>query len=236
MPKATGREFQFTIFNKRKFQREFPTWLKIDLVDVCIAFLEKVHQLHSMNVILGDINPKNLMIDDKKNVTIIDADSWQIEGYPCPVGTPMFTSPRMLGATYAHELRTMQDELFAVATMLFMIIMTGQFPYIRTGTDGDMVQLIKEGYFAFQYENRNNKDQPNGDWKFMWSHIHKPVKDLFWHTFHKDGTRYHDRPTASEWLHAFEGYREYLSNRRLNFDPMSNDVYRLIAIEGVGGV
>ncbi|WP_448389716.1 protein kinase domain-containing protein [Microbacterium aurum] len=225
MPMASGREFQRTIFNKRKFEREFPNWKKTDLVDICISFLEKVQYLHSMNVILGDINPKNLMVDEKKNVFIIDADSWQLEGYPCPVGTPMFTSPAMLGKTYSDDLRTMEDELFAVATMLFMIVMTGQFPYIRTGTDGDMVQLIKEGNFAFQYENRNNKDQPDGDWKYMWSHIHKPVKDLFWHTFHREGKRYKKRPTSTEWLEAFKAYKSYLGNKRMSFDPMSNDVY-----------
>ena len=225
MPKASGREFQRTIFNKRKFEKEFPNWRKSDLVDICISFLEKVEYLHSLNIILGDINPKNLMIDEQKNVFIIDADSWQVEGYPCPVGTPMFTSPAMLGKTYAEDLRTMEDELFAVATMLFMIVMTGQFPYIRTGTDGDMVRLIKEGNFAFQYENRNNKDQPEGDWKYMWSHIHKPIKDLFWHTFHREGKRYHKRPTATEWLEAFMAYKAYLGNPRMNFDPMSNDVY-----------
>ena len=225
MPRASGREFQRTIFNKRKFENEYPHWKKADLVEVCVAFLEKVKYLHSMNIILGDINPKNLMVDDKKNVFIIDADSWQLEGYPCPVGTPMFTSPAMLGKTYADDLRTTDDELFSVATMLFMIVMTGQFPYIRTGTDGDMVQLIREGNFAFQYENRNNKDQPGGDWKYMWSHIHKPVKDLFWHTFHREGKRYSNRPEVAEWLTAFTAYKEYLGNTRTNFDPMSNDVY-----------
>lgn len=225
MPEASGREFQRTIFNRRKFEKEFPNWMKTDLVDICISFVEKVEYLHSMNIILGDINPKNLMIDDKKNVFIIDADSWQVEGYPCPVGTPMFTAPRMLGKTYSDDLRTVEDELFAVATMLFMIVMTGQFPYIRTGTDGDMVELIKEGNFAFQYGNRNNKDQPDGDWKYMWSHIHKPVKDLFWHTFHKEGKRYKSRPTATEWLEAFKAYKAYLNSRHLSFDPMSNHVY-----------
>lgn len=223
MPRASGREAR-TIFNIRKLEKDFPTWRKSDLVDICISFLKQVEYLHSMNVILGDINPKNLMIDDRKNVFIIDADSWQLEGYPCPVGTPMYTSPAMLGKTYADDLRTMEDELFAVATMLFQIVMTGQFPYMRTGTDGDMVQLIREGNFAFQYENRNNKDQPDGDWRFIWSHIHKPVKDLFWHTFHKEGRYYKKRPTATEWLKAFKGYKAYLADKRSNFDPMSNDV------------
>ena len=59
----------------------------------------------------------------------------------------------------------------------------------------------------------------------MWSHIHKPVKDLFWHTFHKEGRRYKRRPTATEWLEAFKAYKAYLGKAGMNFDPMSNDVY-----------
>ena len=218
MPKASGREAR-TIFNIRKLEKDFPTWKKSDLVDICISFLEQVEYLHSMNIILGDINPKNLMIDDRKNVFIIDADSWQLEGYPCPVGTPMYTSPAMLGKTYADDLRTMEDELFAVATMLFQIVMTGQFPYMRTGTDGDMVQLIREGNFAFQYENRNNKDQPDGDWKYIWSHIHKPVKDLFWHTFHKEGKRYKKRPTASRMARSVQGIQGLLGEQAAQLRP-----------------
>ncbi|MGI0522168.1 protein kinase [Microbacterium maritypicum] len=225
MQKAAGKELQRTLFNRRKFTRDYPHWTKQDLVEICISFLQKVQYLHSKNILIGDINPKNIMVDENKHVSLIDADSWQLNGYPCPVGTPMFTSPRMLGKTYSDELRTLPDELYAVATMLFMIVMTGQFPYIRTGTEGDIVQLIEEGNFAFQYKDRNNKDQPNGDWKYMWSHLHKPVKDLFWHTFHKDGTRYARRPSVEEWLQAFADYASYLADTRQNYDPMSNELY-----------
>lgn len=224
MPRAGGKEFQRTLFNPRRFKEEFPHWTKADLVDVCIAFLEKVIYLHSLNIVLGDINPKNLMVDDKKNVSIIDADSWQLEGYPCPVGHPMFTAPALQDVSYAVRLRTMDDENFATATMLFMILITGQFPYMRKDTDGDMVKLIQEGIFAFQYENRNDRNQPDGDWKYMWSHVHKPVKDMFWHTFHKEGRRYARRPSASEWLTLFKGYRTYLAGNT-SFDPMSNEVF-----------
>ncbi len=177
-----------------------------------------------MNIILGDINPKNLMIDDRKSVFIIDADSWQLEGYPCPVGTPMYTSPTMLGedllgrsAEYGGRAVCSRDD--AVPDRH-----DGTIPLHAHRHDGDMVQLIKEGNFAFQYENRNNKDQPDGDWKFIWSHIHKPVKDLFWHTFHRRASATSSVRRAAEWLEAFKAYKAYLGNKRLNFDPMSNDV------------
>ena len=224
MPKAKGKEFSKAIFSPRRFRKEFPNWTKIDLVDVAISFLEKVAYLHSLNIVLGDINPKNLLVDKDKNVWIIDADSWQLDGYPCPVGTEMFGAPSVIGRRYPEFLRSMEDERFAVATMLFMVLITGQFPYARSGSDGDIVRLIMEGNFAFQYEANSNQDQPAGNWKFMWSHVQKPLKGLFWNTFHCRGDRYSNRPTDEEWLDAFRAYRWYLSSDA-NYDPMSNDVY-----------
>jgi hypothetical protein len=224
MPRAKGREFSKALFNPRRFRKEFPNWTKTDLVDVAISFLEKVSYLHSLNIILGDINPKNLQVDTNKEVWIIDADSWQVEGYPCPVGMDMFTAPAMIGKHYPEILRTIEDERFAVATMLFMILITGTFPYARSGSDGDIVHLIQEGRFAFQYKENSNQDQPKGNWKFMWSHLQAGLKGLFWNTFHHEGDRYNNRPTDEEWLQAFRDYRRYLTSSD-NFDPMSNDVY-----------
>nr|WP_157001168.1 translation initiation factor IF-2 N-terminal domain-containing protein [Agromyces laixinhei] len=224
MPRASGKELQATIMRPARFKRVYPNWTKADLVDVCVSFLEKVAYLHSLNILLGDINPKNVMVDEHKNVWIIDADSWQIEGYPCPVGTAMFTASTITGE-YAYALRTVEEERFAVATMLFMILITGQFPYARAGADGsDFAALIAEGKFAFQFQGPSERDQPEGNWKFMWSHLPFKVKRLFWNTFHRNGTRYTRRPTANEWLDAFREYRAVFGSAD-DFDPMSNDVY-----------
>lgn len=223
MPRARGNEFR-VIMNPRRFLKAFPGWTKADLVDVCISFLEKVAYLHSLNVIVGDINPKNVMVDVNKSVWIIDADSWQVEGYPCPVGMPMFTAASALGRPYSEALRTAEEELFAVATMLFMVLITGQFPYARAGSDGDITRLIRDGNFAFQVGERSNRDQPEGNWKYMWSHMPRDLKEMFWHTFHRDGDCYASPPTANEWLRAFRQYRWWLGSDK-NFDPMSNDVY-----------
>lgn len=224
MPKAKGMELSRTIFRPKRFVQVYPDWKKADLVDVCISFLEKVAYLHGLNIILGDINPKNLLVDANKEVWIIDADSWQLEGYPCPVGTAMFTAPALAGKRYPEFLRTMEDERFAVATILFMILITGQFPYARAGSDGDIVRLIRDGNFAFQYKENSNKDQPEGNWKYMWSHLPPRLKEMFWNTFHRSGSRYRKRPSAQDWLQAFRDYRTYLGSSE-SFDPMSNDVY-----------
>ncbi|MCC2314079.1 protein kinase domain-containing protein [Cellulomonas xiejunii] len=224
MPRAAGKELQATVMRPGRFLREHPSWTREDLVDVCISFLEKVSFLHSRNILLGDINPKNVMLDASKDVWIIDADSWQLEGYPCPVGTPMFTAPSVTG-DYANALRTKQEELYAVATMLFMILITGQFPYARAGADGgDFAALIKEGKFTFQFQGPSDRDQPEGKWKYMWSHLPPSVKGMFWHTFHRDGRRYSRRPGAEEWLSVFREYKQFFGGLN-DYDHMSHDVY-----------
>jgi serine/threonine protein kinase/rRNA-processing protein FCF1 len=224
MPKAEGREFSKELFNPRRFRKAFLNWKKADLIDVCIKVLEQISFLHNNGIILGDINPKNLLVTDEKNVYIIDADSWQIEGYPCPVGTPMFTAPEIQGLHYPDFLRTLSNENFAVATLLFQIMITGQFPYARMGFDGDIAKSIKSGEFAFQWKEHSNKDQPKGNWKYMWSHLNPRVKEMFWNTFHKNGTTHAQtkRPSVDQWLGAFKTYRIDIRN---DFDPMSNDVY-----------
>lgn len=173
MPRAEGKEFQSTLMRPKRFIETYPNWSKADLVDVCISFLEKVAYLHSLNILLGDINPKNLMVEAKKAVWIIDADSWQLEGYPCPVGTAMFTAPTVKG-DYAENLRTMEEELFAVATMLFMVLITGQFPYSRAGTDGDIPKLIREGKFACQFKGPSDQDQPR---RKLEVHVEPPASE-----------------------------------------------------------
>jgi serine/threonine protein kinase/rRNA-processing protein FCF1 len=224
MPKAEGKEFSKELFSPRRFRKAFPDWKKSDLIDICIAALEQIAFLHNNGIILGDINPKNLLVTKDKRVYIIDADSWQIEGYPCPVGTPMFTAPEIQGKHYPDFLRTLSNENYAVVTLLFQIMITGQFPYARMGFDGDIAKSIKSGLFAFQWKGNSNKDQPKGNWKYMWSHLNPHIKEMFWNTFHKNGTTHAQtkRPSVEQWLAAFKDYRNDIRN---GFDPMSNDVY-----------
>lgn len=223
MPRASGRVLQATVMRPNRFRETYPDWTKTDLVDVCISFLEKVEYLHAHDILIGDIHPKNLLVAADKAVWIIDADSWQLGGYPCPVGTAMFTAPTMRG-DFASRLRTNQEELFAVATMLFMVLNTGGFPYARAGTTDDITTLIADGRFAYQFRGLSDQDQPSGLWKYMWSHLPIKVKRMFWETFHHDGPRYRRRPTATEWLETFREYRDWFGGPS-DFDPMSHDIY-----------
>ncbi len=226
-----GKNLRETITNRVAFKNSYPDWRKEHLVEVCLSFLKRVQAMHNLNILIGDVNEANLMVSPNKDVWIIDTDSCQFEGYVCPVGWPEFTAPEL---TNYEKLRTLNNELFSVAMVLFMIMMTGRFAYDRadvpsTGHDDLTAYLIKEAKFPYTLtENRVRRgdgDEPFGDAKYMWSHLDYRVKKLFWHTFHHDGSRYKNRPSVEEWISVFKSYKSSLENTDKWQDPMSHDVY-----------
>ncbi len=98
MPRAHGKPIQSTMFVKPVLEKTFPNWTRADLVNVCIAFLKQIAYLHRLNILIGDINPMNFLVDaDSTHLWLVDTDSFQIEGFPCPVGTVNFTAPEIQG-------------------------------------------------------------------------------------------------------------------------------------------
>lgn len=225
MPRAQGHELQ-SLFSKPLLQKYFPTWKKEDLVQLCLTILQKVDYLHRMNIILGDINANNILAVSPTEVYFVDTDSYQVENYPCPVGQELYTAPELQGKSYADFLRTPQQERFALAVLLFMVLMLGKHPYSRQG-GGAPAENIRQGLFPYAAGELKSHNTPQGDWIYMWSHLSRAVKDAFHAMFHKDGARYAPdmRLAAAEWMKLLEGYQKGLRNGMLKADPMSNDLY-----------
>jgi hypothetical protein len=202
MPRAKGKPMQHTMFVKPVLEKSFPTWSRIDLVDLCIAFLDKIAYLHSLNIIVGDINPLNVLITDQSNnIWFVDTDSFQIEGFPCPVGTVNYTAPEIQGINYAEFMRTREHELFAISTMLFMILHPGKPPYAQQG-GGDPAENIKKQNFAYPYGKDVSGKAPEGPWQNIWANLPGKIKEAFWNTFKNN-----QRIEVGDWKKLLELYR-----------------------------
>lgn len=202
MPRAKGKPMQHTMFVKPVLEKSFPAWSRIDLVNLCIAFLDKIAYLHSLNIIVGDINPLNVLVTDQSNnLWIVDTDSFQIEGFPCPVGTVNYTAPEIQGINYAEFMRTREHELFAVATMLFMILHPGKPPYAQQG-GGDPADNIKKQNFAYPYGKDISGKAPEGPWQNIWANLPGKIKEAFWNTFKNN-----QRIDVADWKKLLKLYR-----------------------------
>ncbi len=223
MAEAKGKPLQASVFSlwKKGAANPFPTWTKLDTVQLCITILEKIIFLHRMNIILGDINPGNILVVSPTEVYFVDTDSYQVEGFPCPVGMINFTPREILmqgeKLHYDTFLRTEGNENFAIATLLFMIMLPGKPPYSMVGGESQRENIIS-GDFSYPCGDKSTGKVPQGRWRYCWSQLpYKAMKETFYQTFRlgephsTEATRY----SAEGWLSNFQAYRKLLKNGNL---------------------
>ncbi len=227
MPAAKGITIQDGIFFTGPFKKLFPDWKKRDLVELCVTILKKIVYLHRRNIIMGDLNPNNILVVSPTEVYFVDVDSWQMEDFPCHVGTINYTAPEIQGKKYETFLRTLGNENFAVATLLFMLMLPGKPPYAQQGGE-DPVTNITNMDFSYPLGGESNDKTPEGPWRFMWSHLTYKIKEKFYKTFRK-GEEFSTEDTrlnAQKWFGLFCGYLKLLDNGTMaKQDKMSEEIF-----------
>ena len=227
MPQAKGIELGKSVFQPKLLLQKFPSWNKRDLVQLCLTILEEIRFLNNLNVILGDINPMNILVVSPKEVYFVDCDSYQIEGYPCTVGTANFSAPEIMDRDYATFLRTQEMENFAIATLMFMIMLPGKAPYSAVGGTSPAGN-IKNGEFPYPHLGNDTDKTPPGKWGFIWSHMSYRMRLAFYETFKKGEKHFDpkDRYSASEWIEEFKAYLWALKpNKMPETDEMALDIF-----------
>lgn len=227
MPIASGKELQKCLFIKPLLIKNFPNWRKRDTVELCLTILEKIKFLHERNIILGDINPMNILVVNSKEVYFVDTDSYQIEGFPCPVGTINYTAPEIQRKKFDTFLRSFGNEYFAVATLLFMIMLPGKPPYSQQGGENPVDNIIKMD-FSYPFGEQSNRKAPDGPWRYMWSHMPYYIKEAFYTTFRKNEEHSFEntRLATEEWYNKMAHYLRLLDEGKLEEqDQMSGELF-----------
>lgn len=229
MNPAKGKELRRSVFMKPLMFQYFPDWKKKDTVQLSITILKAIRYLHNNGIIIGDINPSNILVESPLSVWFVDADSFQVDDFPCPVGTVPFTPPELQNnqKKYSEYLRTVGNENFAIATLLFMIMLPGKTPYSQQGGEDQATNIVKMD-FSYPLGENSNKKTPDGPWRFMWSHLSYKIKDAFYNTFRAEGKYSTERTRLSvnDWLSLFEEYYELLTSGKLGMqDKMSEELF-----------
>ncbi|WP_274968781.1 protein kinase domain-containing protein [Succinimonas amylolytica] len=222
MPRAPGKEIQKCLFVKPLLERNFPKWTKIDLVKLALTILDKIKYLHDHGIIMGDINPLNILVASSTEVYFIDTDSYQIDDFPCPVGTINYTAPEIQKKRFGDFLRTIGNENFAVATLLFMLMLPGKPPYSQQGGEDPISNILKMD-FSYPFGELRNGKTPEGPWRFIWSHLSYKIKEAFYETFKKGGkySTETSRLNVDDWIELFESYKYAIESGYMSGDPMS---------------
>ena len=185
--------------------------------NVCLA----TAQIHTHQHLVGDFNSRNILTNHRGRIAVIDTDSFQIHNpkpsldYLSHVGTPEYTPPAMQGIEFDQRPRTRQDDLFALAVLIYQLLVQGQHPYngiyATENTDqavtiADRIRLRPFVHYA--------KPQlgylPAAHTQHIWSRT--PLKRLFRAAFNNPTTRV----TASAWAEAIAAAAATVAKCRIN--------------------
>lgn len=107
-------------------------------------------------MIIGDLNPKNILVTKKARVMFLDCDGFQLSMsdriYRCGVGFPEYTPPELQGKLLRESDRIREHDSFGLAVVIFQLLFLGRHPFSgRFLGEGEMSleRAIREYRFAY---------------------------------------------------------------------------------------
>lgn len=120
------------LFNFDELQRlrRF-TWR--DAVLAALLLAEAVAALHAEGVVIGDLNPENVLFSPAAGpagwrAVLLDSDSFQIRSadgqrFHCGVARPLYTAPELVGCDLSRTWREKSSDHFALAVLIYQLLL-----------------------------------------------------------------------------------------------------------------
>lgn len=162
--------------------------------------------LHERGYVVGDLNESNIFVANTALVTLIDCDSMQVPAanavYRCTVRKDDYTPPELFGVNLHTTSRTPEHDAFALAVLLFLLLMEGVHPFAGVwqggGNPPDLATRIQGGFCPHVPRGAGViHPQPAA---LPFTALPSGLQRLFVRCFGDGHTRPAARPTAHEWL------------------------------------
>jgi serine/threonine protein kinase len=187
-----------------------------------------VAAIHSKKYCIGDLNESNVLVGQNALIALIDCDSFQVmdtcsgKTYRCPVGKPEYTAPELMGKSYTEVDRTPETDCFALAVLIFQLMMEGTLPYQAKGklvedAASTEAKIIK-GLFPYTAKSR---DISPPDHAPPFEILPLEIRQLFDRCFSKGHRDPAVRPTAVEWFDALQ----HLGNKFKDCPTNKNHIF-----------
>jgi DNA-binding helix-hairpin-helix protein with protein kinase domain len=210
MPRIENAHLIWEVYNPAARREIRPHFHHGSLLRTARNLAAVVRTLHECGYVLGDLNESNVLVTSQALVTLIDVDSFQVPGgdrlYRCRVGRPDYTPPELQGASFADVDRLPQHDAFALATLIFQLLMQGVHPFAGTsemGGEADSLSArIAAGCWPYAWQRASMlRPSPLAP---PWFVLPPSVQELFHQCFEDAHNEPDLRPTAAHWQHALE--------------------------------
>lgn len=209
MPEITNVKEMIDVYHPTLRRQECPVfnWYCLHIIALNFAFILK--EIHAKNYIIGDINTKNILVNQGSFVSLIDADSFQVENfktgkiYPCSVGSEGFTPPELLGKNLAELTQTRYHDRFRLAIIIYYLLF-GSHPFMGKWTgSGDppgQNESISNGYWPYGV---NGLVEPSKH-TIPLNVAHPELEKLFLKCFNDGHKTPSSRPLPEDWINALK--------------------------------
>lgn len=162
--------------------------------------------LHAANVVIGDFNMNNIVLNKKGNVFIIDNDSFVVPGFsddahllPQPFVTDI-SAPEVIVSEFPQDAFTKTTDDFSLACLIFRLLCEGRHPFYVPGEK----KLEKRAILKGDYNSSVTKHLPDDIRKlFNAAFSYLPETALSPETAEI-------RPTAEQWCKTLRDYHSSL--------------------------
>ncbi len=206
MPLVTARHQLHDLIGPRQRQTLFPNAHWAFLIHTAINLARAFDVLHSRNVIIGDVNSTNVVVDRDSTARLIDCDSFQMRTgatvFRCNVGVPEYQPPELQHSDLSRIDRVPAHDLFGLAVMIFQLLFVGKHPFagVLPGHIDETeigANVAAKRFFYAPEARRMGLHPPPGS--LTLAALTPQVSAHFRHAFLGEPER---RPSAGSWLTA----------------------------------
>jgi DNA-binding helix-hairpin-helix protein with protein kinase domain len=217
MKKISQAEEVHALHSPKSRLQKFPEASWAFLIYAAANIARAVALIHEHGLVIGDLNPKNILVTRKATVYLLDVDSFQVstdgKTYRCEGGFPEYTPPELQGVAFRDVDRAQEHDCFGLAVVIFQLLFMGRHPFSGRRLDAGEMPLeraISEYRFAYGADAEARKmRQPPGT--LALDSMPPPLVDLFRRAFLTA-----ERPPAREWVGPLEELAKALKKCELH--------------------
>ena len=180
---------------------------------LCRSLAGIVADLHSQNYYVVDFKPANLRVFRGSCIPcFLDTDSFSIEGkggqrFPASAITPEYICPELLRGEGTKETPGLNQDLFALAVMLFQLLNNNIHPFVgkrhdlAPGEDDSTSDRIRLGLYPYGLKVNPRIDPVMGS-----DHDCLPTATRKLFDLALSGEHPKDRPSAKQWKDHFNSF------------------------------
>jgi hypothetical protein len=165
-----------------------------------------VAAVHEQGHRVGDLRETNILVAPNSLVSLIDCDSFEIHGnggvFYTRVGSGEYLPPELHSVDLASGIDRYHSDLFALAVLIFRLLMLGSHPYQARGAAIEDAPSIEAKIIRGLFPHKKGSRLAPPDFAPPFSVLQPRIRALFLRAFGEGHGNPELRPSANEWFQA----------------------------------